>query len=218
MKTKKTTPKTPAPADSLVQVLIVLSVIIATVAIYFIMTNSGNEKAKYGVSQQHASTWKNVGGNFALMDTNGEHFLSAKLRGRPNLIYFGFISCPDICPTELQKISLALDLLEKDKIDVAPVFITIDPKRDTSVVIKAYLTNFHAGFIGLTGNDEQVKKVADMFNVYYERAGDENDPNYMMNHTAYVYLLDKFGRFVRFFDTSSTAEEIAGAVRELGGG
>ena len=214
--TKKITPKEPQATDPLVQILIVLSVIIATVAIYFMMTSSGNEKAKYGVSQQHASTWKNVGGNFALTDTNGQHFLSAKLRGKPNLIYFGFISCPDICPTELQKISSVMEILEKDKIEVFSVFITIDPKRDTPDIIKKYLGNFGGHFIGLTGNEEQVKKVADMFNVYYERAGDEHDSNYMMNHTAYIYLLDKFGRFVRFFDTSSDAKEIAAAVKELG--
>ena len=212
----KKDPKTPAPADPLVQILIILSVIIATIAIYFMMTSSGNDKPKYGVSQQHSSTWKNVGGNFALIDTNGAHFLSAKLRGHPNLIYFGFISCPDICPTELQKISAVMNLLEKDHIEVTPVFISIDPKRDTPETIKAYLTNFHHGFVGLTGTEEQVKKVADMFNVYYERAGDKDDPNYMMNHTAYIYLLDKFGRFVRFFDTSSDAEEIARAVKEIG--
>ena len=213
--TKKPTPKTPQPTEPFVQILIVLSVIIATVAIYFMMTSSGNEKPKYGVSQQHSSTWKNVGGNFALVDTEGQHFLSAKLRGRPNLIYFGFISCPDICPTELQKISVVMDDLAKDKIDIASVFVTIDPARDTAPIIKAYLKNFNHNIIGLTGSTDQIRKVADMFNVYYERAGDEHDVNYMMNHTAYIYLLDKFGRFVRFFDTSSSAEEIAGAVREI---
>lgn len=208
-------PKKSAPAEPFVQILIVLSVIIATVAIYFMMTSSGNEKAKYGASPQHMSTWKNVGGNFALVDVDGKHFLSAKLRGRPNLIYFGFISCPDICPTELQKISLALDILQNDKINVTPVFISVDPKRDTPEIIKKYLSNFRPNFIGLTGTEEQIRKVADMFNVYYERAGDEHDPNYMMNHTAYIYLLDKFGRFVRFFDTSSDALEIAGVIKEL---
>lgn len=204
------------PVQPIVQILIVLSVIIATVAIYFFMTNSGNEKAKYGAaSQQHSSTWRNVGGNFALTDVDGKHFLSAKLRGRPNLIYFGFISCPDICPTELQKITASMEMLDKENIEVTPVFITIDPERDTAEIIKKYLSNFHPAFVGLTGSSDQIKKVADMFNVYYERAGDANDPNYMMNHTAYIYLLDKSGKFVRFFDTSSGPEEIAIAVKDL---
>ena len=208
--------KTPTPADPLVQVMIILSVIIATVAIYFMMTSEGSDKTKYGVSPHHSSTWKNVGGNFALVDMDGKHYLSAKLRGRANLIYFGFTFCPDICPTELQKMSLVMDLLEKDKIDVLPVFITIDPKRDTYSLIKAFLGNFNKKFVGLTGTEEQVRKVADMFNVYYENAATDkaDSTNYMINHTAYIYLLDKHGRFVRFFDTSSTSEEIAEFVRE----
>ena len=215
-------PKESQSADPLVQVLIILSVIIATVAIYFMMTSEGSEKTKYGVNPHQSSTWSNVGGNFALVDTDGKHFLSAKLRGRPNLIYFGFTFCPDICPTELNKMSRIMDLVEKDKIDILPVFITIDPKRDTYSLMKTYLGNFNKKFVGLTGTEEQVKKVADMFNVYYEKALPENDPkaelpenkNYMVNHTAYIYLLDKYGRFVRFFDTSSTAEEIAGFIHE----
>ena len=208
--TSKNKPKASQETAPLVQILIILSVIIATVAIYFMMTGSGPEKPKYGVSVHGSSNWKDVGGNFALTDMDGKHFLSAKLRGRANLIYFGFTFCPDICPTELQKISSVLDLLEKDKIDVLPVFITIDPKRDTASLIKKYLGNFNEKFIGLTGTDEQIKKVADMFNVYYEPAPmEEGNNHYMVNHTAYLYLLDKQGRFVRFFDTSSTPEEIA---------
>jgi len=213
---KRKESKTSEQTDPMVQVLIILSVIISTVAIYFTMTSSGADKVKYGVNPHNSSTWKNVGGNFALVDTEGKHYLSAKLRGRANLIYFGFTFCPDICPTELQKMSLVMDLLEKNKIDLLPVFITIDPKRDTHELLKKYLGNFHKKFVGLTGSAEQIKKVADMFNVYYENASPDNinDAHYMINHTAYIYLLDKHGRFVRFFDTSSSAEEIAAFIRE----
>lgn len=207
--------KNPKSKDPLVQILIILSVIISTVAIYFIMTNSGSDKKKYGASTQHSSTWKNLGGDFQLLDMNGQNFASTKLRGRASLIYFGFISCPDICPTELQKITEAIQIVEKQNIDVTPVFITIDPVRDTASIIKTYLSHFHNKFIGLTGAEQEIRKVADMFGVYYERAGDANDKNYMMNHTAYVYLSNKYGKFVRFFDTSSDANEIAEALIEL---
>lgn len=206
------------PTDPFIQALIVISVIITTVALYFIMSFSG--ATKLGVRDEYFSTWANVGGNFSLKGMHGEFYSSANLRGKPDLIYFGFTSCPDICPTELQKISQVMELIEKYDFDVMPVFITIDPKRDTPEVLRVYLKNFHHKFVGLTGDDEQIKKVADMFNVYYEKAesDDKNDgksnPNYMMNHTAYIYLLDKYGKFVRFWDTNSNAEEIANFIYE----
>lgn len=207
-----------APADPLVQVLIVISVIISTLAIYFMMTSSGPKPGPKGieVNPEHSATWSKIGENFTLVDTEGAPYSSGKLRGRPNLVYFGFTFCPDICPAELQKISMVMDLLEKDKIDAIPVFITIDPARDTAEHLKKYLKNFNNKFVGLTGTEEQIRKVGDMFSAYYEKAdsdGKEN-PNYMMNHTAYIYLLNKYGKFVRFFDTNSTAEEIADAVKE----
>jgi protein SCO1/2 len=207
-----------APADPLVQILIVISVIISTLAIYFMMTSSGPKPGPKGMqgNQEYSSTWSKIGENFTLMDTEGAPYSSGKLRGKPNLIYFGFTYCPDICPTELQKMSAVMNLLEKDHIDVIPVFITIDPKRDTPQILKLYLSNFHNKFVGLTGTDEQIKKVTEMFSAYYEKADSEgaDNPNYMMNHTAYIYLVNKYGKFVRFFDTSSNAEEIATAVKE----
>lgn len=207
-----------APADPLVQVLIVISVIISTLAIYFMMTSSGPKPGPKGteVLQQHTTTWSKIGENFTLVDTEGAAYSSAKLRGRPNLVYFGFTFCPDICPAELQKMTIVMDLLEKQKIDAVPVFITIDPIRDTPVNLKKYLQNFHSKFVGLTGTQEQIRKVGDMFSVYFEKSDSDgkDNPNYMMDHTAYIYLLNKYGKFVRFFDTSSSAEEIATAVKE----
>ena len=209
-----TPPPPKEPADPFIQSLLVISVIITTVALYFLMSFSG--ATKLGVRDEYFSTWANAGGNFSLQGMHGEFYGSANLRGKPDLIYFGFTSCPDICPTELQKISDVMDKLDKYDFDVMPVFITIDPKRDTHDVIRAYLKHFHHKFVGLTGTEEQIKKVADMFNVYYEKAAsdDPDNPHYMMNHTAYIYLLDKYGKFVRFWDTNSNADEIASFIHE----
>lgn len=207
-----------ASTDPLIQVLIVISVIISTVAIYFIMTSSGPKPGpkETQLHEQYSASWAKIGENFTLIDTEGAAFSSGKLRGKPNLVYFGFTYCPDICPAELQKISTVVDLLKVDNIDIFPVFITIDPDRDTPAVLKTYLKNFNHDFVGLTGTDEQIKKVTEMFKVYYEKAdtGNSVNSNYMMNHTAYIYLLDKFGKFVKIFDNSVKAEDITQAIKE----
>jgi protein SCO1/2 len=204
-----TLPPNKEPADIFIQVLIVISMVIATVAIYFLMTSTGATKP--GARDNYNSTWSNVGGDFSLTDINGKDYTSASLRGKPNLIYFGFTFCPDICPTELQKISRVLELIAKYDFEVIPVFITIDPERDTPSVMKNYLKHFDRRIVGLTGSPEQIKKVGDMFNVYYEKPKDTvaGDKEYMINHTAYLYVLDRYGKFTKFFDISSHPEEIA---------
>ncbi|MEY3197269.1 MAG: hypothetical protein RLZZ59_640 [Pseudomonadota bacterium] len=195
-------------SDSFIRVLIVISMIIATVAVYFLMTNSGATRA--GIRDDYYSTWANVGGTFSLVDVNGKSFSSSQLRGRPNLIYFGFTFCPDICPTELQKISKVMDMLAKYNFEITPVFITIDPTRDTSSLLKGYLKSFNSQIIGLTGTTEQIEKVAKMYNVYYEKSAEtaNDEKNYLLNHTAYIYLMDQYGKFVKLFDISANAEEI----------
>lgn len=201
--------------SSLIQILIILAVLISIVAIYFITTGS---TTKPGPDNKPHNTnilmGKKIGGNFNLIDLDGKDFSSGKLSGIPSLIYFGFTFCPDICPTELQKITNVVDALEKQNININPVFITIDPSRDTADVMKAYLKNFHSKFIGLRGSQEQIKVVADLYGVFYEKADANDNINYMLNHTAFIYYIDKSGKLVRFFDNSTSPEDIVKSIIE----
>jgi protein SCO1/2 len=137
------------------------------------------------------------------------------LHGKLSLIYFGFTYCPDICPTSLQKLSAVIQTLDKYQIDVTPVFITIDPSRDTPALLKEYLGHFHAKFIGLTGTEEQIREVADLFKVFYARAKDAaaTKGNYMLDHSSFIYLMDKNGRYMKHFYMSTTEEEMIEYIR-----
>ncbi|MGI4775515.1 MAG: SCO family protein, partial [Janthinobacterium lividum] len=133
--------------------------------------------------------------------------------GQLSLIYFGFTYCPDICPDSLHKLAEVLNVLSKYQINVMPIFITIDPARDNTKVLKEYLSHFKTKFVGLTGSPEQIRKVADLFKVYYVRAGDNLSSNYMLDHSSFIYLLSKDGKYLKHFHTATTPEEIIEFIR-----
>ncbi|WP_425362639.1 SCO family protein [Candidatus Tisiphia endosymbiont of Hybos culiciformis] len=153
-----------------------------------------------------------IGGKFELTDQDDKIFNSDSLKGKLSLIYFGFTYCPDICPTSLQKITEVINTLDKYKIDVEFVFITVDPKRDSSDILKEYLKHFNPKFIGLTGSEQQIKEVADKFKVYYAKI-DNNNEDYMLDHSSFVYLMDKQGKYVKHFYLNSSAQEIIEFIR-----
>lgn len=196
------------------KVVAVAAVVITIIALYFIMTASVPPKPLAGQGSM-ASGKANIGGEFALTDQDGQPFGTAQLKGRPSMIYFGFTFCPDICPTSLQKLTSVMDTLDKYGIDVTPVFITIDPKRDTSASLKTYLKHFHAKFVGLTGSEEAIKEVADKFKVYYSIApgSDPKRNDYLLDHTSLVYLMDKDGNYMTHFHIDSHPGEIVEYIR-----
>lgn len=157
-----------------------------------------------------------IGGAFELTDPSGKAVTNETLKGKYRIVYFGFTFCPDICPTELQNISGALDTLGKDADRFTPVFITIDPERDTPDIVGKYLKSFHPSFIGLSGSAEQVAKAAGAYRVYYAREVPADAPDaYTMNHSGYVYLMDCEGRYIRHLDPNSSAAVIEKALRDL---
>ncbi|MEN3975492.1 SCO family protein [Emcibacter sp. SYSU 3D8] len=157
-----------------------------------------------------------IGGAFELADQTGRAVTDETLKGKYRVVYFGFTFCPDICPTELQAISGALDMLGEDADKFTPVFITIDPERDTQAVMGRYLKSFHLSFIGLTGTAEQIAKAAGAYRVFYSKDVPPDAPEaYMMNHSGYVYLMDCDGKYIRHFDAGSSAADMAKAMQEL---
>jgi protein SCO1/2 len=157
-----------------------------------------------------------IGGPFALVDQDGQPFSSDRLKGKPTLIYFGYTYCPDVCPTSLLLMQTAMDKIGPEAIQkVNLVFITIDPERDTSKLMKDYVGNFAPTMIGLTGTPEQVAAAARAYRVYYQKVPGKDGGPYLMDHSSIVYLLDRNGRFVTHFTHEAKAEAIAAGVQKL---
>ena len=155
-----------------------------------------------------------VGGPFTLTDQNGRRVSDTKFRGKLMLIYFGYTYCPDVCPTELLDMSQAVDALGKDGDQVQPLFITVDPARDTQAMLKQFMANFHPRMLGLTGTAEEVQAAAKSYRVYFAKAsGAERD--YLVDHTSIVYLMDREGRYLTHFGPTLRGEQMAAAIRKF---
>jgi cytochrome oxidase Cu insertion factor (SCO1/SenC/PrrC family) len=152
-----------------------------------------------------------VGGPFTLTDQNGKPRSDADFRGQYLLVFFGYTNCPDVCPTTLQTLSDALGKLGPDAAKVTPIFITIDPERDTAQALKAYAANFDPRLVALTGSPAQIAQVAKEYRVYYAKAGE--GPSYSMDHTALVYLMGPDGAYLEMFAPQMSADEIAKELR-----
>jgi protein SCO1/2 len=153
-----------------------------------------------------------IGGPFQLVDQDGRAVTDADFHGRWMLVYFGYTYCPDVCPTELQTIAAALDKLGAEGNTVAPVFITVDPARDTPQVMKNYVKLFDSRLIGLTGTPQQIANVAKHYHVYYARAGARDSANYTMDHSSFLYLMDPNGHFAALFRPGMSPDDLAAGI------
>ncbi len=154
-----------------------------------------------------------IGGPFRLVDASGRTVSEADYRGRWVLVYFGYTFCPDLCPTELQTMAAALDRLGPAAAEVAPLFITIDPERDTPDVLAKYVKLFDPRIVGLTGSPSAVAAAARNFRVYYAKVPGKNGSPYLMDHSSLIYLMDPQGRLAALFDQGTTARDLADAIR-----
>jgi protein SCO1 len=155
-----------------------------------------------------------IGGPFQLVDQNGKTVTDGDLKGKWSLIYFGYTHCPDACPTALNDISIALSELGPKRDAVRPVFITVDPERDTPESLKAYVTSFDAPILALTGTAEQVAKAAKGYRVYYAKHP-EAGGDYSMDHSSVIYVMDPEGRFTASFTHESAPEQISERLKKL---
>lgn len=154
-----------------------------------------------------------IGGPFTLVDHNGKAVTDQSFRGQYMLIYFGYTFCPDVCPTSLSAMASALEIVPKEvEAKITPVFITVDPERDTGEILKSYVANFHPRMVGLTGSEEQVKDAAKKFRVYFQKADQGKDSPYLMDHSSIVYLMGPDGRFVTHFSHTTTPEQMAEGI------
>lgn len=149
-----------------------------------------------------------IGGAFTLVDENGKTVTDKDVLAKPALVYFGYSFCPDVCPIDAARNAEAVDLLKAKGLEVTPVFISIDPARDTPAVLKDYTENLHPQMIGLTGSPEQIQTVSRAYKTYYKKQ-DTGDQYYMMDHSTFSYLMLPGSGFADFFTRDDTAEQIA---------
>ena len=149
-----------------------------------------------------------IGGPFTLVDEDGKTVTDKDVLAKPALVYFGYSFCPDVCPLDGARNAEAVDLLKAKGLDVTPVFISIDPERDTPAVLKDFTANLHPDMIGLTGTLEQVQVASRAYKTYFKKQ-DTGDQYYMMDHSTFTYLMLPGSGFADFFTRDDTAEQIA---------
>jgi protein SCO1/2 len=150
-----------------------------------------------------------IGGPFTLVDSTGRMVTEKDVLTKPSLVYFGYTFCPDICPLDNARNAEAVDILEENGFDVNPVFISIDPERDTPEVLADFTANLHPKMIGLTGTAEQVKAASQAYKTYYRKQNAEDPEFYLMDHSTFTYLVLPDQGFVDFFKRDATAAQIA---------
>jgi protein SCO1/2 len=166
--------------------------------------SSGTASVASGVS---------IGGPFHLTDDKGHAVTDADYHGRWMLIFFGYINCPDECPLTLQKMAAALGKLGPSADKMAPLFITVDPARDTPARLASYLENFDARIIGLTGSDAQIAEAAKVYRVYYSPARHEESGADLVDHSTFLYLMNPAGKFDTLLPSDVDADKLAATLR-----
>ena len=156
-----------------------------------------------------------IGGPFKLTSDAGKTVTEKAFAGKYALVYFGYSFCPDVCPTALQHIASGLDKLGDDAKKVVPVFVSVDPDRDTPDQLAQYVDLFHPEMVGLTGSADEIKKVAKKFRVYYALHKDKDPDNYPVDHSSFTYLMGPDWKLVAVFRHDATPANIADALKKI---
>jgi protein SCO1/2 len=208
-------PQTPAPEPQsatprflLIAVALAGFLVLATGLLLFV----GYRDSPRGIAGTVLSS--TIGGPFQLVDQNGKPFTDADLKGKWHLVFFGYTHCPDVCPTTLNELSLAIDRLGAKRDQVGIVMITVDPERDTPETLKSYIASFDAPITALSGTQEQVAEAAKAYRVYSAKRP-TRDGNYDMDHSAVIYVMDPEGRFTATFTPDTGADTVAERLRKL---
>ena len=167
-----------------------------------------------------------IGGDFELTNHLGHKITNDSFNGYHRLVFFGFTNCPDFCPDTLNNIGVVIDQIDK-KDNLVPIFITVDPERDTVIKLKEYLTNFHPKIIGLTGTNEQIKSVKTKYKIFSKKVmdikKDENSSNhhdththggYSVDHTTMIYLMDKKGFYITHFSPDTNNSDMVKKINQ----
>ena len=193
------------PQNPAVRIIAFAALLLAVAVVVLAYTPWGQSLWQGKVAQEMGAAA--IGGPFKLTDQNGKSRSDADFRGEYTLVFFGYTNCPDVCPTTLQTLTDAMADLGPKAEKVTPVFITVDPERDTAKALKDYAANFTPRLVMLTGSPADIAAVAKEYRVYYAKAGE--GPNYAMDHTALIYLMGPDGTYVTHYAPQATADDIA---------
>jgi protein SCO1/2 len=155
-----------------------------------------------------------IGAPFDLTDQNGRRRTDREFRGKLLVLYFGYTYCPDVCPTDLMAISSAIHLLGPAGNNVQPIFITVDPQRDTVEHLREYVSTFHPRLIGLTGSVHDIRTLALAYKVYYAKIAAEHSEAYAIYHTGFIYLVDRDGKYSGFFPPGTPPNRMVEVIRQ----
>jgi len=160
-----------------------------------------------------------IGGPFALTDHNGKAVTEKDYLGKYLMVYFGYTYCPDVCPTSMQTILDAMDMVGDGAEKIVPMMITIDPERDTPEVLKEFVTQFHPRMVGLTGSADAIASAVRGYRVYRAKVEDESvkgkDEDYLMDHTSITYFMGPDGKFIKHFPHGTPVDKMAERIKSL---
>ena len=159
-----------------------------------------------------ASTFADFRGDFSLIDEDGLEVTNASIFDKPTLLYFGYTFCPDICPFDLMRNAQAVDLLQLENYEVKPIFVSVDPKRDTPSVLRDFTAFHHPNMIGFTGNKDQLNNVKKIYKIYSE-IPKTNSKDYIVNHSTFSYFILPKGEVQTYFTRKETPKDLATAMK-----
>ena len=189
--------------------LICIVVFLIGTTVYILV--SRNSESRYA-NCRAGQVAGNIGGSFSLVNQDGIIVTNEDIITEPSLIYFGYTYCPDVCPLDSYRNAEAVTILEERGYSVTPIYITFDPQRDTTEVLKKFTSYMHPKMIGLTGSIDQIKNVAKKYRVYFKKQNNEDLENYLVDHTAFTYLVFPKTGFVDFFRRDLNAVQLADKV------
>jgi protein SCO1/2 len=155
-----------------------------------------------------------VGTPFTLTNQHGKRVSLADFRGKMVLLYFGYTFCPDVCPTDLLAIAQTLKSLGRSGEQVQPIFVTLDPARDTRELLRSYAAAFHPRIVALTGSEDEIRRVATAYKVFFEKVTPPDSKTYFIDHSAFTFLLDRNGKYVLFFPPGTPPKRMTAMVRD----
>lgn len=196
-----------------IALLSVVALLLAAGIVWWQADRGRAERAAAGRNTFAAVAVASIGGPFTLVDQTGRTVTDRDFAGSFLLVYFGYTFCPDVCPTELATMAQALEQLGGDAQRVQPVFITVDPQRDTPQQLAGYVRLFGPRLVGLTGTPEQIAAAERAYRVYAARAPADNPDGYTMDHSSFVYLMGPDGRNRDVFPHNTPPDEMAARIR-----
>lgn len=196
--------------------LILALIAVTSVQLWMTKDRTGQQEE---MAKVEVKTETQIGGGFTLIDQHDKTVQDTDFRDKIMLVFFGFTHCPDVCPVTMTVLTRTMELLGDKANQVAPIFITVDPERDTPKAMADFLTHFDQRIIGLTGTVEQIKQVSDAYKVYYAKnnAGDggAEPAEYNVDHSSYIYMMGKDGQFIKVFPHNVAEQEFARAIEAV---